>query len=145
MNEMALPPRHRIRNSNPGSLWPSSLLLGHRGSPQYWMFTREQGRNLLFRWNLNAELGSNPRSPSRQLYPLYEGPARPLQERSIREAKITTHMYRHNCICIIIFSWITYLHFSSSFVDFWTFWIVWRQNRHIPLEEWSRPGLGVCQ
>ena len=33
--EMTLPSRHRIRNSNPGGLRPSSLPLGHRGSPQY--------------------------------------------------------------------------------------------------------------
>ena len=34
MSEMTLPPRHRIRNSSPAGLRPSTLLLGHEGSPQ---------------------------------------------------------------------------------------------------------------
>ena len=37
MIEMTLSSRHRIRNSGPGSLRPSTLPLGHRGSPQYWL------------------------------------------------------------------------------------------------------------
>ena len=35
MSEMKLSSRHRIRNSNPGGLRPSTLPLGHRDSPQY--------------------------------------------------------------------------------------------------------------
>ena len=35
MIEMTLSFRHRIRNSSPGSLRPSTLSLGHGGSPQY--------------------------------------------------------------------------------------------------------------
>ena len=35
MIEMALSSRHRIRNSSPGGLKPSTLPLGHRGPPQY--------------------------------------------------------------------------------------------------------------
>ena len=35
MSEMTLPTRHRIRNSIPGGISPSTLLLGHRGSQQY--------------------------------------------------------------------------------------------------------------
>ena len=31
--------RHRIWNSSPGGLSPSTLPLGHRGSPQYWLYT----------------------------------------------------------------------------------------------------------
>ena len=37
MNEMTLSSRHRIRNSSPGGLRPSTLPLGHGGSPQYWL------------------------------------------------------------------------------------------------------------
>ena len=37
MNEMTLPSRHRIRNSSPGGLRPSTLPLGHGGFPQYWV------------------------------------------------------------------------------------------------------------
>ena len=35
MNEMTLPSKHRTRNSSPGGPRPSTLLLGHGGSPQY--------------------------------------------------------------------------------------------------------------
>ena len=35
INKMTLPSRHRIRNSNPGGLRPSTLPLGHRVSLQY--------------------------------------------------------------------------------------------------------------
>ena len=57
MNEMTLSSTHRIRYSNPGGLRPSSLFLGHGGSPQYWIFTSEQGRNILFLWNLKVRVG----------------------------------------------------------------------------------------
>ena len=54
MNEVTLPSRHRIRNSSPGGLRPSTLSLAHRGSPQYYIFTSERGSNNLVLWNLNA-------------------------------------------------------------------------------------------
>ena len=60
MNEITLPSRHRIRNSHPGGMGPSSLRLGHGGSPQYWIFTSEQRRNFLFLWNLNVRAGFEP-------------------------------------------------------------------------------------
>ena len=37
MIEMTLSSRHRIRNSSPGGLRPSTLPFGHGGSPQYWL------------------------------------------------------------------------------------------------------------
>ena len=37
MNEMTLSYRHRIRNLSLGGLRPSTLPLGHGGSPQYWV------------------------------------------------------------------------------------------------------------
>ena len=37
MKGMTLSSRHRIRNSSPGGLRPSTLPLGHGGSPQYWL------------------------------------------------------------------------------------------------------------
>ena len=43
---MTLSSRHRIRSSSPGGLRPSSLPLGHGGSPQYWIITSEQGGNI---------------------------------------------------------------------------------------------------
>ena len=37
MIEMTLSSRHRIQNSSPSGLMPSTLPLGHGGSPQYWL------------------------------------------------------------------------------------------------------------
>ena len=42
MIEMTLSSRHRIRNSSPGGLRPSTLPLGHGGSPQYWLSHAER-------------------------------------------------------------------------------------------------------
>ena len=51
MNGMMLPSRHRIQNSSPDSQRPSTLPLGHTGSPQYIIFTNQglslQSRNKL--------------------------------------------------------------------------------------------------
>ena len=67
MNEMALPSRHRARNSSSGGLRPSMFLLCHGDSQQYWIITSERERNILFLWNLFwLEWGSNPRSPTFQ-------------------------------------------------------------------------------
>ena len=43
---MTLSSRHRIRNSSPGGLRPSTLPLGHRGSPL--TFTRMRKKHFLF-------------------------------------------------------------------------------------------------
>ena len=43
---MTLSSRHRIRNSSPGGLRPSTLPLGHGGSPQYWIIGP---RSIIFR------------------------------------------------------------------------------------------------
>ena len=53
---MTLPSRHRIQNSCPGGLRPSTLPLGHGGSTQYQIFASERERNIYFRWNLKARL-----------------------------------------------------------------------------------------
>ena len=58
---MTLPSRRRIQNSRRGGLRPKMLPLGHRGSPQYWIFTSERGRNILFLWNLKARVGGRTR------------------------------------------------------------------------------------
>ena len=49
-------------DSSPGCLRPSTLHLGHGGSPQYWIITRERVRNILFLWNLNARAVDEPAS-----------------------------------------------------------------------------------
>ena len=48
MIEMTLPSRHRIRNLSPGGLRPSTLPLGHRGSPQYWLSHVDGEETFLF-------------------------------------------------------------------------------------------------
>ena len=70
---MTLPSSDRIRNSNLGGLMPSTLPLGHEGSLQYWVFTSERRKSILFLWNLNARAGFEPVISdfvSRQLQPL---------------------------------------------------------------------------
>ena len=46
--EMTLSSRHRIRNSSPGGLMPSTLPLGHGGSPQYWLSHVDGEETFLF-------------------------------------------------------------------------------------------------
>ena len=74
MNEMALPSRHRILNLSPDGLWPSTLSLGHGGSPQYWIFTSERRRNFCFSGTWRPECGTNPRSQIFQLSALTTAP-----------------------------------------------------------------------
>ena len=45
---MTLSSRHRIRNSSPGGLRPSTLPLGHKGSPQYWLSHVDGEETFLF-------------------------------------------------------------------------------------------------
>ena len=59
MNEMTLSSRHRIRNSSHGSLRPSTLLLGHGGSPQYRLSHVDGGETFLFLSN-RRDRESNP-------------------------------------------------------------------------------------
>ena len=48
MIEMTLSSRHRIRNSSPGGLRPSTLPLGHGGSTQYWLSHVDGEETFLF-------------------------------------------------------------------------------------------------
>ena len=48
MSEMTLPFRHRIRNSNPGGMMPSTLPLGHGSSPQYIVLQVDGEETFLF-------------------------------------------------------------------------------------------------
>ena len=48
MIEMTLSSRHRIRNSSPGGLRPSTLPLGHGGSPQYQLLHVDGEETILF-------------------------------------------------------------------------------------------------
>ena len=48
MIEMTLSSRHRIRNSSPGGLRPSTLPLGHGGSPQYHLSHVDGEETILF-------------------------------------------------------------------------------------------------
>ena len=65
-DEMTLPSRHRIQNSNPCGLRPRSLPLDHRGSPQYLFFTSERGKNILFFKTYMPERCRTPRYPTFQ-------------------------------------------------------------------------------
>ena len=48
MNDMTLSSRHRIQSSSPGGLRPSTLPLGHRGSPQYSVLHVDREETFLF-------------------------------------------------------------------------------------------------
>ena len=52
---MTLSSRHRIRISSPGGLRPSTLHLGHGGSPQYWVLHVDGEETFLF---LSAKTGN---------------------------------------------------------------------------------------
>ena len=64
MNEKTLPYRHRIRNSSPGSLRPSTVYLSVTEAP--YNIECERGRDNLFLSNLNARAELGPRSPTFQ-------------------------------------------------------------------------------
>ena len=54
---MTLSSRHRIRNSSPGGLRPSTLPLGHGGSPQYWL-SHVDGEETFFVFFQTADTGN---------------------------------------------------------------------------------------
>ena len=58
---MTLSSRHRIRNSNPGGLRPSTLPLGHGGSPQYWL-SHVDGKETFFVSFKPPRPGTEPRT-----------------------------------------------------------------------------------
>ena len=58
---MTLSSRHRIRNSSPGGLRPSTLPLGHGGSPQYWL-SHVGGEETLFVSFKPPRPGTEPRT-----------------------------------------------------------------------------------
>ena len=60
---MTLSSRHRIRNSSPGGLRPSTLPLGHGGSPQYWL-SHVDGEETFFVTFKPPRPGTKTRAPA---------------------------------------------------------------------------------
>ena len=58
---MTLSSRHRIRNSSPDGLRPSTLPLGHGGSPQYWL-SHVDGEETVFVSFKPPRPGTEPRT-----------------------------------------------------------------------------------
>ena len=58
---MTLSSRHKIRNSSPGGLRPSTLPLGHGGSPQYWL-SHVDGEETFFVSSKPPRPGTEPRT-----------------------------------------------------------------------------------
>ena len=58
---MTLSSRHRIWNSSPGGLRPSTLPLGHGGSPQYWL-SHVDGEETFFVFFKPPRLGTELRT-----------------------------------------------------------------------------------
>ena len=69
--------RHKIWNSCPGALRSSTLRLGYGGSPHYWIFTSERGRNFYFFGTWMPERGTNPRSLTFQADSITAAPCLP--------------------------------------------------------------------
>ena len=61
MIEMTLSSRHRTRNSSPVGLRPSTLPLGHGGSPQYWLL-HVDGEETFFVSFKPSRPGTEPRT-----------------------------------------------------------------------------------
>ena len=101
--------RHKIRNLNPCGLRPSSLLLGHGDSPQYWIFTSEQGRNTSFLWNLNAR--ANPRSPISQTASFNHYNRTPAQTKKKTKGQIHVNQFDINNI-----SWCNMCNYYCIFI-----------------------------
>ena len=67
---MTLPPRHRTRNSNPGGLRPSTLPLGHGGSPQYWVLRLDGEKHIcLFQTAATGKQTPNVKGSGANHYP----------------------------------------------------------------------------
>ena len=60
---MTLSSRHRIPNSSPGGLRPSTLPLGHGGSRQYWLLHVDGEETFLFFFK-PPRPGTEPRTPA---------------------------------------------------------------------------------
>ena len=60
---MTLPSRHKIRNSKPGGLRPSTLPLGHGGSAQYCVLRVDGEETILF-FSQTAETGKRAQNSS---------------------------------------------------------------------------------
>ena len=71
---MTLSSRHRIRNSSPGGLRPSTLPLGHGGSPQYWL-SHVDGEETFFVSFKPPRPGTEPRTLAWQAAVLTTTPA----------------------------------------------------------------------
>ena len=69
MNEMTLSSRHRIRNSSPGGLRPSTLPLGHGGSPQYCLSHVDGEETFLFFQTGNRTPNSSVKGSGANHYP----------------------------------------------------------------------------
>ena len=134
--EMTLPCRHRIGNSSPGGLRPSTLSLGHRGSQQYWIFTNERGRNTSFLETWRLEWGSHPRSPTFQagsLKPLHRDPRRGLDlvmssppgEAPGASAPGTVHVQIRTG-CLLVFPWQDLTHARATGSRLWQVW--WQED-----------------
>ena len=58
---MTLLSRYRIRNSNPVGLRSSTITLGHGDSSQYWSFTSERKKSIVFFLKLEGQSGARTR------------------------------------------------------------------------------------
>ena len=99
---MTLPSRHRIRNSSPGGLRPSTLPLGHGGSPQYWL-SHVDGEETFFVSFKPPRSGTEPRTLAWKAAVLTTTPGPPPPVDSTQESFIQ-YIYIYIYIYILLYS-----------------------------------------
>ena len=113
---LTLSSRHRIRNSSPGGLRPSTLPLGHGGSPQYWLSHVDGEETFLFLSN------RRDREPNPELYRC-DNHSEPAQYTSpiliqcwanVVENESTLDQHRANVLCLLDWCETTWHHCSVN-------------------------------
>ena len=99
---MTLSSRHRIRNSSPGGLRPSTLPPGHSGSPQYWVLHVDGEETFLF---LSNRRDREP-NPGQIWVILIEKTDKFINSKSCRNRKLSVNVqqkYRKDVVLAVIF------------------------------------------
>ena len=103
MIEMTLFSRHRIRNSSPGGLRPSTLPLGHGGYPQYWLSHVDVGETFCVSFN-RRDRDNLPRTLAWKAAVLTTTLGPPPNKHETRRERLWIS-YDGNCVVSVILKW----------------------------------------